>query len=132
MMIQWPGGAHDMVLTLGHLRALQKVCDAGPEEILIRMMARRWRVDDVFETLRQGLIGGGMDRGEASRLVTQLMEQHGTGKGGLAAFVGPAIEALTFALYGDADEDSTTGKPPAGEEQRPASGTSPASTETVP
>lgn len=131
-LIQWPGGEHEFVLRLGQLRALQKVCDAGPEEMLMRMLAARWRVDDVFETLRQGLIGGGMATTEASRLVTTLMDQHGADLKGMASFVAPAIRVLELALYGDAEEDADAGKPEAGGADRPASGASPASTETAP
>jgi len=47
--IRWPGGEHRFELRLGELRALQKNCDAGPEEVFNRLRAGRWRVDDVIE-----------------------------------------------------------------------------------
>ncbi|MEO8531014.1 MAG: gene transfer agent family protein, partial [Deltaproteobacteria bacterium] len=55
----WVGGEHEFALNIGELRALQSACDAGPEQILMRMVRQEWRIDDVCETIRLGLLGGG-------------------------------------------------------------------------
>lgn len=56
-------------LPIGRLRALQEKCDAGPLELLQRLSAGNWRVDDVRETILQGLIGGDTPQAEATKLV---------------------------------------------------------------
>ncbi len=47
-------------LGLGELLELQEKCDAGPAQIVARLEGGTWRVQDLRETLRLGLIGGGM------------------------------------------------------------------------
>ena len=66
----WPGGEHTFDLRIGELQALQDACDAGPEFILNRIMAGQWRYADLFDTIRLGLIGGGMNPQRAQELVT--------------------------------------------------------------
>lgn len=46
-------------LGIGQLRKLQEQTDFGPWELFKRLSQGRWRVDDVRETIRQGLVGGG-------------------------------------------------------------------------
>lgn len=59
-------------LPIGRLRALQEKTDSGPMELIQRLVAGNWRIDDVREPILQGLIGGGMD----SRSATQLLLDH--------------------------------------------------------
>lgn len=124
--IGWPGGEHRFQLRLGELRALQKSCDAGPEEVFNRLRLGRWRVDDVIEPLRLGLIGAGeMSSAEAGPLVTKLLDQHP-----LAAFKLPALVVMQRALFGE--EDDPVGEPEGATAPAPESGASPESTETAP
>lgn len=74
--LDWVGGAHTFALPIGQLRKLQQTTDAGPHELLIRMAQGNWRVDDLVEVIRLGLIGGGMTASEAGPLVLRLFEQH--------------------------------------------------------
>jgi hypothetical protein len=62
-------GTHTFRLRLGELRELQDKTDCGPELLHAKMQAKAWRVDDVRETLRLGLIGGGMKPIEALTLI---------------------------------------------------------------
>ncbi|WP_375458888.1 gene transfer agent family protein [uncultured Enterovirga sp.] len=57
----WGDGEHRFRLAIGQLRELQTKCNAGPLEILDRLANRTWRIDDARETIRLGLIGGGME-----------------------------------------------------------------------
>lgn len=91
----WEGGEHTFALHLKELRALQDATDAGPEELLQRMSAGRWRVDDLFNTIRLGLIGGGMSATEAGPLVTRMFETHP-----LSLFKEPAYKIVAAALVG--------------------------------
>lgn len=63
-------GEHVFRLRLGELRTLQEKVDAGPMHIARRLADGTWRVDDVRETLRLGLIGAGVKQDEALSLVT--------------------------------------------------------------
>lgn len=66
-------GQHFFRYAWGQFRELQEKCDAGPMEILARLEQSRWRIDDVSEVLRIGLIGGGMKPLEAANLVNRYV-----------------------------------------------------------
>lgn len=107
--LNWPGGEHAFRLRLGELQALQEKCDAGPELVLQRIRLGVWQVNDLFETLRFGLIGGGMDRDAARKLVSDSFDRTP-----LMEFKTPAIEVLAAALIGVPDDPA--GEPsPAGD-----------------
>lgn len=72
--LTWGDGEHRFRLPIGQLRELQEKCGAGPPEILHRLATARWRVDDIRETLRLGLIGGGMGPVEALRLMQNYVD----------------------------------------------------------
>ena len=114
--ISWIGGQHDFVLNIGQLRALQGNCNAGPEAIFLRITTGTWLIDDLIETIRLGLIGGGMSNKEAGPLVVHLFELHGA-----LEFKPVAIEILTNALVGE--EDDPVGEPD-GVKQQENSGSS--------
>jgi hypothetical protein len=46
-------------LGIGQLRELQEKTNSGPPEVFYRLGNHTWRVDDIRETIRLGLIGGG-------------------------------------------------------------------------
>lgn len=123
--LKWPGGDHPFALRLGELRRMQETCNAGPEEVLARLNLGTWRVDDIIEPLRLGLIGGGMPDGEAGPLVVKLIEQHA-----LHVFRLFARAVLTHALYGP--EDDQPEKPEGVETPAPENGDSPTSTQPEP
>ena len=121
----WPGGEHNFKLNIGELRALQKNCDAGPEEILNRLRLGTWRVDDLIQTLRLGLIGSGeMTDKEAGPFVLGLFDQHPK-----VDFKLPALAILATSLLGEADDE--VGEPE-GEAPPPENGALATSTETEP
>lgn len=93
--LAWAGGEHDFELKLGQLRALQDACDAGPETLLRRMAAGDWRIDDLIETIRLGLMGAGMESKKAGPLVTRLFELYP-----LTEFRETAYRILGAALVG--------------------------------
>lgn len=122
--ISWPGGEHLFALPLGRLRALQTSCNAGPEELFNRLRSGAWRIDDLIEILRHGLIGGGMDDAEAGPMVVRLMEVHAPVEFKMAAYM-----VLSHGILGP--EDDSAGKPK-GRPPAPESGDSAGSTETAP
>lgn len=99
LTVKWIGGEHDFALDIGALRALQDACNAGPQEIVGRLLAGTWRVDDPLQVMRLGLIGGGMAKVEASRLVETMADTHG-----LLRLVPTAQLVLSSALIGVPDD----------------------------
>lgn len=87
-------------LPLGRLRALQEKTDCGPMELLRRFLAGEWRVDDLRETIFQGLVGGGMGQGEATTLLKASFDDLP-----LQPFVTVAQAIVMAAVVGAEDED---------------------------
>lgn len=87
---------YDLELTIGQLRELEAKRDVGMGVLLDRLGEGSWRIDDVIETIRLGLIGGGMKNREAYDFVTRHIQS-----GDLKIFVDVAYKALANALVGD-------------------------------
>lgn len=56
------------------LMKIQEACDAGPYVVLDRLVSGRWRLQDISEVIKWGLIGGGMPQGDALKLVENEVE----------------------------------------------------------
>jgi uncharacterized protein YoaH (UPF0181 family) len=56
------------------LMKIQEACDAGPYVVLDRLVSGRWRLQDISEVIKWGLIGAGMPQGEALKLVATEVE----------------------------------------------------------
>jgi hypothetical protein len=65
-------GPNRFCLTIRQLEALQNKRDCGPVVLWRRLVSGEWRTDDVYHTLRFGLIGGGMD----ANVALQWVESH--------------------------------------------------------
>lgn len=99
-------GRHDFQLKIGQLEELQEKTDAGPEELLDRLMSGKWRVADLREPLRLGLIGAGTEPISALLLVDRYASP-----GNLITHKSLVINVLSAALIGAPDEDTTPEKP---------------------
>lgn len=124
VVVRWPGGEHAFRLGLAEIEALQQKTDCGPEFLLHKINAAQWKLVDLTEVLRNGLIGGGMPHVEAKRTVSNAVDLHP-----LIAFKVPAAEVLAASLYGPPeDEDDLPGEAapvmPAPETEKTASGPS--------
>ena len=86
-------------LPIGRLRALQEKTDCGPFELHRRFMSGAWRVDDLRETIFQGLIGGGMEVQEATGLLKSYFDDLPIGQ-----FVNLANAIVMVVLFGVDDE----------------------------
>lgn len=104
---------YTLCLNIGELRILQRSLNAGPPLVLDRLMTGVWEVDDILETLRLALVGGGVDHQKAKQLVSDYVTA-----GYLAKYLIPAAEVLSAALRGN-DEDT----PDLGEPQAPVTPT---------
>lgn len=123
--IAWVGGEHDFALRIAELRALQDARDAGPEQILNRLRFGEWRVDDVVQVIRWGLVGGGMSAKDAAMLITPLIDLHP-----LSHFKLTALAIMFHAMTGP--EDDPVGEAEGVETPAPKSGASQSSTGTEP
>jgi hypothetical protein len=124
--LTWGDGEHRFRLAIGQLRELQEKCDAGPAEIAVRLADGRWRVNDVRETIRLGLIGGGMPPGDALKLTVRFVDE----RPWLESV--PAAQAVLMAALVGAPEEPV-GKPGAAEaETEAAMDASPSPPSTAP
>lgn len=103
-------GVHIFRLGIAELEELQEKCNAGPRVILSRIDTGAWRLHDIRETLRLGLIGGGMKPMDALRLIDRYVQP-----AYLIDCEKPALLVLSAALVGSPDGDDTAGEPEPGE-----------------
>ncbi len=121
----WADGVHVFRLGIGEIRELQDVTGVGPHALLKRIMAGEWRVDDLRETIRLGLIGGGMEPAKALPLVIRYVENRP-----LLESVRPALAVLSAVLSGFAE--TPVGKPKAKRKKTAAGSASPTSSASAP
>jgi Phage tail tube protein, GTA-gp10 len=57
--LEWGDGLHKFALPIGQARELEDKRDAGLNRILQRLSGPDWKIDDIREVVRLGLIGGG-------------------------------------------------------------------------
>lgn len=68
--IVWSGGEDDFCMAqVGSILALQEACNAGIAAIFARLLDGSWWLNDIRETIRLGLIGGGKTPDQAMKLV---------------------------------------------------------------
>lgn len=128
LTLEWGDGTHTFRLAIGQLRELQEKTNCGPMELVNRMLRGTWRLDDVRETIRLGLVGGGSTPIDALALVARYVDQRP-----LAEAVPMAQAILSVLLFGN-DEDDPLGKTRAEEgtsSSQMGASPSPASTEPV-
>lgn len=70
----WADGTHSFRLAWGQLAELQEKCDAGPYVVLQRLHSGAWRIEDISNIIRLGLIGGKMEPVAALKLVRAYVE----------------------------------------------------------
>lgn len=112
----WDGGEHAFHLGIGQLRALQSATDVGPAFLMGRIISSQWFVDDIIETIRLGLIGGGTDAVAAKKLVDRVFNENTPA---LYKHVLLATKILKDAIMGDISDpvgDDDSGETEAGKE----------------
>ncbi|WWT40013.1 hypothetical protein [Nostoc phage Nsp-JY10] len=67
------------------LMKIQEACDAGPYVVLDRLLSGRWKLQDISEVIKWGLIGAGVDTQVALDLVASEVEKR------------PPLESLVIA-----------------------------------
>lgn len=112
-------------LGIAELIALQEKRNSGPMEIAARLQLGVWRVEDVTETLRIGLMGGGTEAKKARELVEATVRP-----GHITEHVLTARAVLLVALQGLPDDP--VGKAPAAPDAPEATAASPQPPSTAP
>lgn len=97
-------GLYVFRLDVDGLRELQEKTDAGPAYLLRRIAVGEWRVDDLRETLRIGLVRGGLDPVRALVLIARYFDDAPKGR-----HVGLASLILSAAIF-EPEELKTPGK----------------------
>lgn len=97
--ITFGDGEYDFRLAWGQLVELQEKCNGGPLFILNRLNSGEWRIEDISNIIRLGLIGGGMAPSAARTLVVRYVEERPLLENHLLAVV-----VLQAALMGSSEE----------------------------
>lgn len=103
--LKWPDDERKYRLGIGELRELQERLDVGPAQLFKRLSEQEWRFDDVRETVRLGLIGGG----ETPQKALALVGRYVTPGANMMPAVAAAQAIIMAALVGV--EDDPVGKP---------------------
>lgn len=74
--LAWGDGDHVFnIAKLGQVFELEDKCGCGVVEVLNRLREGRWKVVDIRETIRIGLIGGGKSAADALLLVKRYVDE---------------------------------------------------------
>ena len=71
--LAWGDGEYKFRLGIGEVRELQEKTSCGPYFLLGRVDGGQWFIDDLRETIRIGLIGGGLEPVKALALAGLLV-----------------------------------------------------------
>jgi len=83
---EWADGSYSFRLAYGQWLDLQEAVGCGPLELYVRLLQRQWKVQQIREIIRIGLLGGGTDPSNALRLVRRYVEEQ------------PILESVPLAL----------------------------------
>lgn len=108
VILEWGGDQRCFRLTFGNLLDLEEACGkVGVGEIYLRLGQHRYFARDVYHTIRQGLIGGGMKPTEADRLMQDRFDTVP-----MATRVELAMEILLAVMSGvEVDQTKPDGDP---------------------
>jgi hypothetical protein len=96
--IVWANGENEFCLAkIGLMTALEDKCGVPIAEVFSRLGSGRWGIQDVRETIRLGLMGGGMSPNDALKAVKIHVEENPEG---LAPSVILAYEVLKAVMVG--------------------------------
>lgn len=136
IVLEWADGEdHLFALKGAQIEELQAQCNAGLGVIHLRVLSGGWFWGDLYYTVLLGLMGGGLDRVAATRLVNIYMGKNTKPDDRLPLAKGPysphliASAILNATMFGferldkPATDGDALGEVPAGES--PASGISP-------
>lgn len=110
--IIWAGGEHQFCLAkVGLILDLESKCEAGIAVVFTRLGSGTWKLNDVREPIRLGLIGGGMEPKDAMELVRNHVDLNDNGLTPSVLIAYAVIEAVMVGV-----RDDPVGKKPDGDE----------------
>lgn len=110
--LAWGDGEHVFRLRIKELIELDEITGVGPQFILNGLSSGTWRVQHVRETIRLGLIGGGLKPVDAFNLVKRYVDGRP-----LLESVMTAQAIIAAAIVGRPDEDDEKKSDPAEEDE---------------
>jgi hypothetical protein len=120
VQLTWGDGEHTFnIAVIAQMLELEEKCDAGVYEIFQRLTTGRARLNDIRETIRLGLIGGGKTPIQALSLVKRYVDNRP-----LAESVPVATALLLTAIVGVPGDE--VGKKPEAEGAETEAAASPA------
>lgn len=105
---------YDLCLRIGELIELSEVRDCGPPVILARLAEGAWFPQDIIETIRLALVGGGMHPHQAKKLSERAVQS-----AYLLDYQAIALEALYAAMVGVPEDTPEASEDEPGEPQTP-------------
>ncbi|WP_315833895.1 gene transfer agent family protein [Bradyrhizobium prioriisuperbiae] len=116
-VIEWAHGEDTFCLAkVGLILDLEDKCKAGIAVIMARIEAGAWGLSDIRETIRLGLIGGGMSPAKAAEAVKNHVDQNPLAHSVLVAY--SVLQAVMIGV-----PDDPVGKEMPAEAQKPGSST---------
>lgn len=103
----WGDGEYTFRLEWKHWLEIQEKLDLGPNELLERLILRKWRVQDLAEIVRLGLIGGGKSPVDAIALIRRYVHDRP-----ILENVEIATRIVSASLIGPIADDDAPGEPP--------------------
>lgn len=123
LVTDWGDDEHEFRLKVAQILELENVCGIGIYAIARRLVERQWHFNDVRETVRLGLIGGGLTPKAALALVRTYIDERP-----LSESYGIALRILERVL--DPPDEVKKNSKPADESDRSKSASAgPSSTE---
>lgn len=119
VVIDWADGTHTFRLTILTGAELEEKCDAPIAVIAKRLMLGDWKIADVRETIRLGLIGAGAKPHDALRLIRTYVDDVGRYPLAESALIARTIAG--GAVYGFSASPLAAGEGTAETEPPPAS-----------
>jgi hypothetical protein len=113
------GRRRRLELRLGEIGELERLCGAGLGAIYLRVVSMQWRYDDIRETIRLGLQGGGASEPDATAIAMRYLDPRPKGE-----FLALAASILSACIDG-VPEGNEDGERSAGPETSPPSTRSP-------
>ena len=101
---------YTLCLKVGEIIKLQEKLKESPNLVFHRLLKGWWMLEDITETIRLGLIGGGMDGLEAYNFVKLHVRE-----GYLEEMALVARVVLQAAIVGDPGDNADAGEPEAPE-----------------
>lgn len=89
------GRRRKLELRLGEIGELERICGAGIGAILLRLSTMQWRYDDIRETIRLGLQGGGASEPDATAFALHYLDPRPKGE-----FLQLAADILNACVMG--------------------------------